>query len=221
MRDEGTSRCTSGNGLKGWCLHFRIAVTVEESSHRLEDDGTLQEGVLHAIVHDEVNVTLTVAEFGVVEGVIDVSLGIRLDDWQRSEALAQYSHFLRMNAYLARLSAEHIALDADEVAQVEQLLEDSIVERRVTMKRSQKTISTVLAAVLALGASGCSVGGARSTNSTTASDAAAETTDATTTTVDPNKDIDIQVNCDEMADIGTVDAQNESGVGKLYEAGKK
>ena len=36
-----------------------------------------------------------------------------------------------MNANLAGLRAEHIALDADEVAQVEQLLEDGVVESRV------------------------------------------------------------------------------------------
>ena len=36
-----------------------------------------------------------------------------------------------MDANLARLRAEHIALDADEVAQVEELLEDGIVESGV------------------------------------------------------------------------------------------
>ena len=89
------------------------------------------------------------------------------------------------------------------------------------MKRSQKLTSAILAAVLAVGTSGCGGGGARGTNSTTASDAAAETTAAAITTLDPNREIDVQVNYDEMADISTVDAQNESGAGKLYEAGKK
>ena len=87
---------------------------------------TLQEGVLHAIIHDEVHITLTVAKLGVVEGVIDIALGISLDDRQRLEALAEHGQLLSMDANLASLCSEHIALDADEVAKVEELLEERI-----------------------------------------------------------------------------------------------
>ena len=69
---------------------------------------------------------MAVAKLGVVEGVIDIALGIRLDYGQGLEALAQYCQFLRMDTNLARLCAEHIALDADEVAQVEEFLEERI-----------------------------------------------------------------------------------------------
>ena len=128
VRDEGTSRSASGNGRKGGRLDLGVAVAVEEGAHGLEDGGTLQEGVLHALVDNEIDVTLAVAKLGVVEGVIDVTIGICLDDRQRLEALGEYCQLLRMDANLARLCAEHIALDADEVAQVEELLEDGVVE---------------------------------------------------------------------------------------------
>ena len=46
------------------------------------------------------------------------------------------------------------------------------------------------------------------------------TTTTAVTTEDPNKEIDIEVNYDEMADIGEVDSSNEEGTGKLWESGK-
>ena len=127
VRDEGTGRSASSNGLEGWRLDFGIAVAVEEGAHGLEDGGTLQECVLHALVHNKVHVTLAVAKLGVVEGVIDIALGIRLDDRQGLEALGEHCQLLSMDTNLASLCAEDIALDADEVAQVEQLLEDGVV----------------------------------------------------------------------------------------------
>ena len=74
--------------------------------------------------------------------------------------------------------------------------------------------------MLVLGTTCCGTGG-RSSGNNSGSDESAETSAAAvTTTEDPNKDIDVQIDYDEMANIDTVDAQNENGVGKLYEAGK-
>ncbi|MBQ9482720.1 MAG: extracellular solute-binding protein [Ruminiclostridium sp.] len=91
------------------------------------------------------------------------------------------------------------------------------------MKTSRKALTAALTAVVIISAAGCGGGGSRGAAGTSAGEAS-ETTSATaapvTTTEDPNKEIDIQVDYDKMADIGKVDASYEQGAGKLYESGK-
>ena len=86
----------------------------------------LQEGVLHAVVHDEVHVALAVAQLGVFERVVGHAVLV-LHDGQRTQALGQHGQALGMHADFARLCAEDEALHADEVAQVQQALEDDVI----------------------------------------------------------------------------------------------
>ncbi len=91
------------------------------------------------------------------------------------------------------------------------------------MKTFRKALSAVMAAALIIGAAGCNGAsdGGRPTERTTAADSGSVDTPAvTTTTMDPNKEIDINPDYEEIADIGKVDTANESGAGKLYEVGK-
>ena len=91
------------------------------------------------------------------------------------------------------------------------------------MKKTGKIMSAALAAVVVIGAAGCGGGGARTADTTAAGGEAAapvETTSAMPVTEDPNKEIDVLPDYEEIADIGTVDTQNELGTGKLYEVGK-
>lgn len=90
------------------------------------------------------------------------------------------------------------------------------------MKRSAKAVSALLASALLIGAAGCGGGGRTPAATGGGNDnpgGTAETT-AVTTTVDPNKAIDTEVNYDELANIDEVDTKNEEGAGKLYESGK-
>ena len=91
------------------------------------------------------------------------------------------------------------------------------------MKKTGKIISSVFAAVVVTASAGCGGSGGRTPSDTAAqaeTTSAAETAAAVTTTEDPNKEIDIDPDYKEIADIGEVNTQNELGAGKLYEAGK-
>ena len=83
------------------------------------------------------------------------------------------------------------------------------------MKKSKRTISASLAALLLVSVASCSgSGGGRDTENTTT---AATTTPATTNL----NDLDHEVDWDEMANIDSVDASNEIGTGPLYTPGQK
>ena len=126
MRDERTGRGTAGYHLQRRRLHLGVASLVEHAAHGAQHRGALQERVLHALVHHEVHVALAVAQFRVVELVVGHAVLI-LHDGQRLQRLRQQREFLGMHADFARLGAEHVALHADEVADVEQALEHHVV----------------------------------------------------------------------------------------------
>ncbi len=86
------------------------------------------------------------------------------------------------------------------------------------MKASRKALSAIICAVLSVTAAGCGSSPRDAAGTTAGADNSAPA--VTTTTMDPNKDIDIEVDYDKMADIGGVDNKNEQGTGSLYEAGK-
>lgn len=83
------------------------------------------------------------------------------------------------------------------------------------MKKFKKITALALCMSVVLSAGSCNQGGGRNTEQS-----AATTTAAATTTEDPNKEIDIQIDYDEMANIEEVDTSNEEGTGELYESGK-
>ena len=70
MGDERTGRGTTGNVLQYRGIYLGISGLVEDTANGADDGGTLEEGVFDASVYDEVNVALTIAQFGVVEGII-------------------------------------------------------------------------------------------------------------------------------------------------------
>ena len=68
--DERTGRSTAGNHLQGRCLHFRVSGIIEHLSEGTDDRSTLEECILDTLVHHEVDVTLTIAQFRVIELVV-------------------------------------------------------------------------------------------------------------------------------------------------------
>src|SRR3712207_1923670 len=127
MSDERTGRRTAGNALQRGCLHLGVAVLIEEVAHGTQHGGTLKERVFHAIVNDEVHVTLTGTQLGVVKLVVSHAILV-LNDGQGLEALAKNGQLLGVHADFARLGLEDETLNADDVTDVEQLLENLIVE---------------------------------------------------------------------------------------------
>lgn len=77
---------------------------------------------------------------------------------------------------------------------------------------------TALALSAAL--AGCGGAGGGRKPQASAESGTADTPAVVTTTLDPNSEIDVKPDYNEIADIGTVDTENETGTGKLYEVGK-
>ena len=67
MRDERLSRRTPRNLIHHRCLHFQEVHLVEVRAHELDDLGAGDEGVSCAAVDDQVEETLAVARFLVLE----------------------------------------------------------------------------------------------------------------------------------------------------------
>ena len=131
VRDEGTRRGAARNRLQDRRLDLDVALRIEELTHRRDDPGALDEDLLDLRIDDQVEVALAVADFGVGEGVERLAV-LLLDDGQRADRLRQNRKVFAVDRQLARIGAEGEAFDADDVADVEQLLEDRIVERRIS-----------------------------------------------------------------------------------------
>ena len=126
MRDERTCRSTSCNHLQCRGLHFGVAGLIEHLAHSTQYGGTLQERVLHALVHYEVDITLTITQFGIVKFVVGNAILV-LHDGKGLQRFRQQREFLGMNRDFARLCTEHVTLHTNEIADVEQALEHHVV----------------------------------------------------------------------------------------------
>lgn len=90
------------------------------------------------------------------------------------------------------------------------------------MKRSRKITAALLAAATVITAASCNSGsGSRDSGSGERTTSAAENANVTTTTLDPNKEFDTQLDYNDIASDIEVDASNEEGAGKNYVAGQK
>ena len=126
MGDERTGACSAGDALKGRGLNLGVACLVEHAAKGAEHGGALKENVLDAVVDNEVNIALAVAELRIFEGVVCLAV-FHLDDWKWAQRLAEHLDVLGVNGDFAHLCAEHKSLDADNVADVEQFLEENVV----------------------------------------------------------------------------------------------
>ena len=106
--------------------HLDVAALVEELAHRGDDLGAPDEYVAHLRVHHQVDVALAVADFGVGEGVERLAV-LGLDDGQRADRLREHRELAAVHRQFARVGVEREALDADEIADVEQFLEHRVV----------------------------------------------------------------------------------------------
>ena len=101
--DEWAGRSTTGNALQGRSLYLCIASVVEYVAQSAQYGCTLQEGILHAIVYDEVNIALTVTQLRIVELVVSYTILV-LHDWEWLQALGeQATHHTASDNYLAWL----------------------------------------------------------------------------------------------------------------------
>ena len=131
--DERTSRCTTCYLLKNRSLHFRETSLIKHLTHGAQDGGTLQERVLHPVVHNQVHITLAVAQFWVFKRIEHLTI-LLLHNGQWLQALRQNRQGLGMHTNLTRLCAKHKALHANKVAQIQQLLEHHVIQVLVLLR---------------------------------------------------------------------------------------
>ena len=115
MRLERLGRRTAGDGLHHRRLHLHVAALVEEIADLADDLRALEEGGLHLVAGDQVQIALTIADLGVGESL---PLGGR-----RPQGLREDHKRLQLHAGLPGASAEQRSPGSDEVGKV-QVLED-------------------------------------------------------------------------------------------------
>ena len=112
--DEGARGGASGDGLHHRSLDLDEVAGVEEAADGLHDAGALDEDLTHVGI-DEIDVAHAVAQLDVGEAV--ELLG------HRQKIFGEEGQLFDVDAELAGAGAEEIALDADVVADVEELVE--------------------------------------------------------------------------------------------------
>ncbi len=133
VRREGPRGGAAVERLEGRRLDLDVPAFVEEAAYGTHHAGALHEHAAHVGVDGHVGVALPVAEFLVGDLVEDARLarpGIDdlLLDGQRAERLGEEHEPRRVHRHLAHPRPKHRALDADDVAEVESLLDERVVE---------------------------------------------------------------------------------------------
>jgi len=114
---EGTRHRPAGDGLHHRRLHLQELPGVEEAADELDDAGASLEGLAGGLVHDQVQVAPAIALLLVAESVELLR--------QRPQGLGQQAHRVGLDRQLAGLGLEQQPLRADDVAQVQVLLEQA------------------------------------------------------------------------------------------------
>ena len=114
---EGAGGRTDLKRGQNRCVDLQEALLVQVGTDLLQNQAALDEGVLDLGVDDEVNIALTVAGLAVGQAVELLGQG--------KQALGEQGQLTDADGNLAHLGAEHFALDADDITDV-QLFESGI-----------------------------------------------------------------------------------------------
>ena len=120
MRDERARQRAARHRLHHRRLDFEEAARDQKLANRRDDAAAHLEDASRVRVDDQIEIALPIAGLDVLEAVPLLR--------QRQQALREELQRRRMDAELVGLRPEQVALDADPVAEVEQL-EDAEVER--------------------------------------------------------------------------------------------
>ena len=110
MRNKGSRRRATRHHLHHRCLDFEITALVQKAPDELDHCGANAEHAARVIVHDEVEIALTIARFEIRQAMPLVR--------QRPQSLGQEAQLVDHDRQLALLGAEHHALGANDVTQV-------------------------------------------------------------------------------------------------------
>ena len=111
MGVEGTGGSADLKGGQDGGVHFQEALLVQIGADLLQDLAALYKGVLHLRIGDQVHIALAIAGLGIGQTMELFGQG--------AQAFCQQGDLLGADAELTGLGAEHLAFDADDVAQVQ------------------------------------------------------------------------------------------------------
>ena len=126
VSDEWACTCTTSNTLQGRSFYLSITSLIEELTHGTQYDSTLQESIFHTLIHNEVNITLTITLLWIFKLIVCLTVLI-LNNRQWLQALRQNGNLLSMNRDFTHLCFEHYTLDTNEVTNIKQLLEYLVI----------------------------------------------------------------------------------------------
>src|SRR6185437_10505044 len=125
MRVEGLGRGAAGNGVQHRRLDFEEAALDEDAADRGDDAAAAPQGLAALLAHDEIEVALAVAQLDIGEAVEFLR--------QRQQRLGQHRHLAAVDRELAARRAADDALDADEIAQIQELHESELLGREMVL----------------------------------------------------------------------------------------
>src|SRR5690606_3512553 len=128
VRDEWTSSGTTWNALQNRSINLQRSAFVQKRSNGVNHLSTLHEGFFHRRIDDEVCITLAIAKLGICNRIKGLSICF-LHDGKRTKGFAKQRELLHVHGNLARTRDECESANADDIADVEQLLPNYVVER--------------------------------------------------------------------------------------------
>ena len=110
MGDERTGRRAARDHLHHWGFHFHKVAANHELTNTRQDLGTHFEGVTGSIVGDQIQITLTIARFLILQAVEFVR--------QRAQCFGQQAQLGAMDRQFTGFGFEQFTLRAQDVAEV-------------------------------------------------------------------------------------------------------
>ena len=125
VRDEGLGRGAARDRVEHRRFDFEIAARQQKGAHRRDDAAAPAQCLAALRVHDQVEIALAVAQLDIGEPVI--LLG------ERPQRFCEQRDFRRVDRQFAAWRAAHEALDADQIANVEQAHERELLGREMIL----------------------------------------------------------------------------------------
>jgi hypothetical protein len=118
MRDEGTRRRAAIERLHHGRFHFHESMAFELAAKRSDNAAAREEDFAHFGVRDQIQVALAVARFHVFQAMPFLGHG--------EQRLREVLQMFDVHAQFAGAGAEQVAFHADDVAQIDQLVDGEI-----------------------------------------------------------------------------------------------
>ena len=112
--DERTSRRTARNGVQARGLNLHKTAGIHKVADLAHDSGALLKGIAYLRVDDQVNIALTVTHIGILQTVPLLR--------QRCKVFGEQRQLGYGNRNLTLLGTEYLALDTDDIADIELLV---------------------------------------------------------------------------------------------------